>query len=84
MEEVEAAVKGVVANVCDFNDAADGHLVNQQFEYGLVLVRLSLPGCGLEILRERLAADVAAPAGISNSGLTETGICPWDVNGQLT
>ena len=38
MEEIEAIVEGVGIDARDFYDAADGHLVDQQFEYRLILV----------------------------------------------
>ena len=76
MEETEAVIEGVRIDVRDFYDAADGHLVDQQFEYRLILMRLPLPGSGLEVLRERLAADVTAPAWISNRSLAERCVRP--------
>jgi len=71
MEETEAVLEGVGIDVRDFYDAADGHLVDQQFEYRLILMRLPLPGSGLEVLREhigiveeieRLASYLSPPA----------------------
>ena len=84
MEEIEAIVEGVGIDVRDFYDAADGHLVDQQFEDRLILVRLPLPGDSLEVLRERLAADVAPPARISNRSLAERCVRPGSAGGHLT
>src|SRR5271157_3952783 len=76
MEETEAVIEGVGIDVGDFYDVADGHLVDQQFEYRLILMRFSLPGSGLEVLRKRLATDVAAPARISDARLAERCVRP--------
>ena len=84
MEEIEAIVEGVGIDARDFYDAADGHLVDQQFEYRLILVRFPLPGDSLEVLRERLAADVAAPTRISNRSLAERCVRPGGAGGYLT
>jgi len=50
MEEVEAVVEGLGVDAGDFDDSAHGHLVDQQFENGLVLVMFPLPGGGLGVL----------------------------------
>ena len=71
MQKIEAIVKGAGMDVRDFYNAADRHLVDQQFEDRLILVRLPLTGDRLEVLREGLAADVTAPARISNRSLAE-------------
>ena len=81
MEEIEAIVEGVGIDARDFYDAADGHLVDQQFEYRLILVRFPLPGSGLEVLRERLTADVAAPTRIANGRFAERRVRPGGANG---
>jgi hypothetical protein len=60
----------------DLDDAADRHLVDQQFEYRLILMRLPLSGCGFDVLRERLAADVTAPTLISNRSFAEICLRP--------
>jgi hypothetical protein len=49
-EEVESVVEGLGVDVRDFDDAAHGHLVDQQFENGRVLVMFPLPCCGLGVL----------------------------------
>ena len=76
MKEIEAVIEGVGIDVRDFDDAADGHLVDQQFEDRLILVRLPLPGDSLEVLRERFAANVTAPTRISNCSLAERCVRP--------
>ena len=81
MEEIEAVIEGLWIDVRDFDDAADGHLVDQQFEYRLILVRFPLPGSGLEVLRERLTADVAAPTRIANGRFAERRVRPGGANG---
>src|SRR5208282_4384993 len=84
IEEIEAIVKGLGTDVRDFYDAADRHFVDQQFEYRLILVRLPLPGDRLEVLRERLAAHVAAPAWISNGSLAKRYVRPGRAGRDLT
>src|SRR5271157_180325 len=84
MEEIEAVIEGLWIDVRDFDDAADRHLVDQQFKYRLILMRLPLPGGSLEVLRERLAADVTAPTRISNRSLTERCVRPGGIGRDPT
>ena len=74
MDEVEAMIEGVGINIGDLNDAADRHLVDQQFENSLVLVVFALSSCGLNIFGERLTAEIAAPTWIPNCGFAKRGI----------
>ena len=50
MKEVETVIEGFGVNVHDFDDAAHGHLVDQQFKNGFVLVMFPLPCRGLSVL----------------------------------
>ena len=84
MEEIETVIEGLWIDVRDFDDAADRHLVDQQFKYRLILMRLPLPGGSLEVLRERLAADVTAPTRISNRSLTERCVRPGGIGRDPT
>ena len=83
MEEVESVVEGLGVDVRDFDDAAHGHLVDQQFENGLVLVMFPLPSGGLDVLGKRLAADATAPAGIANRRLAKGRIRPGGTDRHL-
>ena len=75
MEKIEAVVEGIGVDISDFNDAADRHLVHQQLENVFVFVMFPLPSGGLDVLGQRLSADIAAPSGVTYRGFAERGIC---------
>ena len=80
MEKVAAAIEGVGVDARDFDDAADGHLVDQQFENGLVLAMFPLPSGGPGVVGERLPADT--PTRVANRDLTKRGVRPGGTDGH--
>ena len=76
-------IEGLGSDVGDFDNASHWHLVDQQFENDFVLMMIPLPSGGLSVPGERLTTDTATPAGITNRGLSERGICSGNSDGHL-
>ena len=76
-------IEGLGCDVGDFDNTSYWHLVDQQFENDFVLMMIPLPSGGLSVPGERLTTDAATPAGITNRGLAERGICSGNSDGHL-
>ncbi len=83
MKKGQAMIEGLGGDISDFDNASHWHLVDQQFENGFVLMMIPLPSSGLSVPGERLTTDAATPAGITNRGLAERGICAGHSDGHL-